>query len=260
MRANRSDRLRRAVSLLEAVVALVILAGATLSSLTLFQLGLRRQSHSSQRVLAVAVAERVLEEHRYNARTLAGYQALHGLVGSYAADPLEPTFEVATQAEEQILHSPCSALDESADPRLLGSSSYCLHTVVRWNAGDPGVRLSTLIAEPRQLVASIQFSGVPGSLAHDASADIFAQLLDNNGAVIPDVKFQFWIKPRTANATLVRPRNGQQVRIINRLAPAPSVDATHNPGPTYSDGECIVQARARYFGQIITANTTPIQL
>ena len=260
MRANRFDRSRRAVSLLEAVVALVILAGATLSSLTLFHLGLRRQSQSSQRILAVAVAERVLEEHRYNARTLSGYQALHSLGGSYAADPLEPGFEVATQADEQILHSPCSALDEAADPRLLGSSSYCLHTVVRWNASDPGIRMATLIAEPRQIVASIHFSGVPASLAHDASADIFAQLLDSNGAVIPDVKFQFWVKPRTANATLVRPRNGQQVRLINRLAPAPSLDATHNPGPTYSNGECILQARARYFGQLITANSTPIQL
>ena len=258
---KRQSKSRQAVSLLEAVVALVVLAGATLSSLTLFHLGLRRQSQSSQRTLAIAVAERTLEDYRYQARTIAGYRALQSLNGnSYAGDSLEPAFEVATLAEQQVLHSPCSAFDEAADPRDLRSSSYRLTTVVRWNQSDPGVRLVTLVAEPHQEARRIRFTGLPSSLAHDASADISAQLVDVNGAVIPDVKFQFWVKPRTANASLRRPRNGQQVLLLNRLAPPVGSDITNAPAATYSNGLCVLQARARYFGRILSADAPPIQL
>lgn len=250
---------RRGLSILEASVALVILAGATLSSITLFHLGLRRQTQSSQRILAVGIAEQRLEELRYQSIERPGFRRLSSFNGTYLQDPAHPGFEIAVQAHPVTLHSPCSTFDEADEPRVLESSAFQILAVVRWNQRDPGVRLHTLISEPRAPYERIQFSGLFTLLQRDGERELSAALLDRDGQAIPGVKFQFWIRPRSANATLRRYRDGQRARVINRLDPLVSEDGPGSDA-TYAGGECIVTARARYFGQEIRQDSPAMEL
>lgn len=252
-------RFNSGLSLLETSVALVVLAGATLGSLALFHLGYQRQTQSSHRVLAVAVAERQLEELRLQASERPGFQRLRNLDGSYRPDATDSRFEVAMLAQEMTLHSPCSTLDEVGDPRVLESSAFQIATVVRWSRARPGIRLHTVLTEPRAPYERIRFAGDFSPLAREGERELTAALLDQDGQPIPGVKFQFWIRPRSAPATLNRMRDGRRARLIHRLENTPEEDSG-TPAPSYSEGECIVTARARYFGQVIRQDSPPLDL
>jgi type II secretory pathway pseudopilin PulG len=250
-----SSKGRSGVTLLEAVVALMILSGATLSVLTLFHLGLRHQTQSSQRVLAVSLAEQRIEELRHRARTPAGFRQLRSFSQVYTPDSERPKFRVATRVNEEEIHSPCSAFDQLDDPRLIDASALRLTTYVVWNPNTPGVRLTALVTEPRLEHSNVRWNDIPASLAKDQDVRVSADLLDLSEQPIPGVKFQFWIKPRTSTATLRRARDGRQLNVVNRIDPVDAADLVHYPG-----GGVILTARARYFGQVLSADSAEIEL
>lgn len=246
---------RRGLGLIEAVVALMILSGATLSVLTLFHLGLRHQTQSSQRVLAVSLAEQRIEELRHQARTPAGFRELRTYSQVYTPDPARPKFRVATRVREEEIHSPCSAFDQPDEPRLIDASALRLTTYVIWNENQSGVRLTALVTEPRLAHSNVRWNDIPASLARGQEVELSADLLDLSDQPIPGVKFQFWIKPRTSTATIRRRRDGRRMNVTNRVDPVDAADLVHYPG-----GGVVLTARARYFGQVLSADSAEIVL
>lgn len=249
---------RRGVTLLEAVLAMVLLCGATLSTLTMFHLGLHHQTQSAARMEALSIAEQRMEECRNRALSDSGFASLTDYTGSYAPDPDRAGYQVATLAEWHELHSSCSAYDDDpAQQRLMTQSAMRLSTCVKWNDNEPPVHLTTLVTEPRKQFQGIVFDDIPASLAVDEDVRVGARLLDTRGNVIPDVKFTFYIKPRTSNATLRRNRDGQHLRIANYVYDRDESGVT---GVVHPGGDLKIWAQARYFGQAVDENSTAIHL
>jgi len=263
--------MRRGLSILEAVIALVVLSGATLSVVALFHTGLRRQAHSDDRLQAIAIAQRHLEDLRVRARQTDGFEALAALVGVYHPDEIQPQFEVARQARWATVVSPCTGFYENLPEdrwRELEQTARWVDVVVRWSGPGSLVRLTGYIIEPLRVLADppkvkvFPLQDIPAFLPPDGRVQLQATLVDRRNLPVEGARFNFWVKPKKAAATLVKLRNGVRVDVINRVAP-PSFDGDDKARPAgqaYDAGTTVITARGRYYGIDVQGYSPDIEL
>ncbi len=263
--------MRRGLSILEAVIAIVVLSGATLSVVALFHTGLRRQAHSDDRLQAIAIAQRHLEDMRVRSRETAGYEALAALDGQYRPDDIQPQFEVARKARWATVVSPCTGFYEYLPDnkwRELEETARWVDVVVRWAGPGSQVRLTGYIIEPLRVlddppkVKVFALQALPPAVPPDGKVELQATLVDKRGMSVEGARFRFWVKPKKAAATLSSYRNGVRVDVINRVAtPAFAGDSQAKPaGQSYDAGTTQITARGRYYGIDVEGYSPDIEL
>ena len=250
--------LKRGFSLLEAVIALVVLVGAFAALARIMHAGLDQGARADQQAMASLLARERLAEMRAFAREPDQFELFLASYGNVTApDPGQPEYSVAIRSQAQTLYSPCSTLESpflspTDATRKLTASAYKVQVKVSWTRGE--FTLVSTIAEPRRPGPyRIQFTQTPPAvLARDATAPLAAELLDGSDRVIADVFFNWASQPVSGNANIsTQSRDGSSAEIQN-----------FNPlGLTqYTGGVARGRVVARYLGQRVNEETTGITL
>ncbi len=235
----------RGASFLEAIVAIFILAGGTLSCCSLLIQAFRFQERRQYVSEATLVAEQSLEAVRDWALIPANYDSAWT---TYSGVDLPPV-----GAAGYVAH-----IEVSPPKAYTGLTPGYREVTV-------GVRRSThLLAEVSGQVASplrtpanvIVEPVVPTTnLAVNATLQYSARLLDASGQEVPGVNF-LWSVESQAGPT---PPPG--MGSIQRIS-AHEARLTHSlvPGPGHQPGGVLVKARCRYRNRIFAGDSAPLEL
>lgn len=245
----------RGFSLLETVVALMLLAGVMLAQMACIQRATRYGRLSTQEQHACLILRQEISELRARsaARTGSGYgyDDLLTLSGSSHADPSNPGFVVSYQVQNFQGGSPNLSLAERdpAGNRRLMDSWRQVEVEVAWGtSAEQRVRGVTLLRDPpRELAAAnpVQVNPVtapPAQLARDARLAFQASLVDIDGRPLQGTKFTFSVEPVSGNASCQTSTTGESVELIN-------VVHLVEGGVDYTGGQVRLRAVARYLGK-----------
>lgn len=262
------------MSLLEAVIALFLIAGSLLVLLGMFQASVGYFSRAASRQTAALVAEKTLESLRAQSRQVVGNVYGFDLwdssppLASPTADPDYPNFLVNVSLRPTPLYSPCAMLAtawNSADPRVLKSSAYKVKVTVSWD-GHSSISIVGLLVDPLRSCApctanqpntSLTVSplgGSPSPLPHDQSQSYSVTARDSLGNPVRDLLTDWYFVLGTAGGSLVQDTRGTQVNATNALL-FPGQPTVY-PGGTAP--AMIVMARARLWGFEQVANSTSL--
>ena len=252
----------RALSLVETVLAVFLLAAQILLLAGLLAQFNRTQRDTRQRSRAALLAEQKMDEIRAWARqpgNFAGDWSVYQ--GQVTQPPEDPGFrlEVRVNSAGQPLYSPCLGLESPYDTKakLLHRSCVPVRVSVSWAGREPLV-LNSLIGEPvRPKPYTLTFAPDPPFTQPVPTNGPFgykAQLQDGLGLPIEDVMFSWRVKPLTGNASLVESpnRNQRQVRAQHAYLRYGTV--------VQVSGLVRLECRALYHGQLILLPSDPVQL
>ena len=196
----------RGVSLLETLLALFLLTGASLLLVVLFHSGLQRSRLAHVEAQARIIAQDALAEVR--AKTMTGSfripQDLNSVETSYPHPDL-PSMRVDIRAETQVLASPSTGEEAPyAEKRLLSHSAAKVEVKVSWDSGF--FRLVSLVGESPRVLENVVVSG-KGPISAGQGASFTVEAFDEAGQKIEDAFFVWWVDPLTANGTVVPSRD-----------------------------------------------------
>lgn len=213
------SRHRSALSLVETVLAVFLLAAQILLLSGLLSQFNRSQREVRQRNQAALLAEQKLDEIRAWARLGSNFAGTWSAYQGQLSEADGFKLEVRVNPAGQSLYSPCLGLEvpHGTRAKILRRSTIPVRVSVSWGGRDSLV-VNTLIGEPAH----------PGPYTLSCTPDpVFAQpvpangpfgfaveLKDGVGQPIGDVMFSWRVKPLTGNASLVDgpDRSQRQVR------------------------------------------------
>ena len=252
---------RRANSLLETIMALFLLAAATLLIVSLFHTALQRSRWSEQQSAAQHIAERTISEIRgWSAQ--GGFTAAQDL-GSWDGrtyqDSTLPEFGISIRAKMAALASPCESLETffpSSQRRRMDLSAAKVQVKVSWSGSRPGASQVTLVSfvseSPRQL-QTVTVTGNTGPLSAGTPSTFQATAYDSSNRAIQDIAFVWWVEAQTGTGQITPSHNGSQAVFVNQ---ARRSDGT----PFQSGGICRIAAMATYDGQEVIGYSGDVQL
>ena len=252
---------RRGNSLLETILALFLLAAATLLIVSLFHTALQRSRWSEQQTAACHIAERTLSEIRsWSAQgNFTRAQDLQSWDGRNYQDSTQPEFGIAIRATMARLASPCESLETfypAAERRRMDLSAAKVQVKVSWSGARPGSSQVTLVSvipeSPRQL-QSVTVTGNTGPLSAGAPTTFTAIAYDANQQPIHDIVFVWWVEAQTGNGLITPLHNGSSAVFVNQ--------GRRSDGTTFqSGGTCRIAALASYDGQEVIGYSGDVQL
>ena len=253
----------RGVTLVETLLALLLLCGTIFMVVTLFHTALRRSKNVHHTIRAAELAELALSEIRAAAQDADLYSGgMTAYAGTDHTYPEFPGFRVRTEVgPPRTLASPCSGLEgRFAAGRTLDDTVRTIAAKVVWGASDSqSLRVVSQLREPWRGAGEIVLRRV-GANTPVASDEIFeyqADLKDGSGRSIPGVSFLWSVRPLTGNAMVLPPllRNGRTGRFQHRYYHNPTtLDWVSVPG------QVRVEARARYMGREISQASPVVEL
>lgn len=256
-----SPRGRFGNSLLETIMALFLLAAATLLIISLFHTALQRSRWSEQQTSARQIAERTLAEmRRWSAQgNFLESQDLVSWDGKKFPDPTQPEFEVAIRARMATLTSPCESLEvvyPLAQRRRMTRSAAQVQVTVSWSGGRAGlsrVALNSLLPESPRKLQSVTVTGSSGPLAAGASSTFTAQAYDASGRPIHDIVYVWWVEAQTGNGQITPAHAGDSAVFVNQ--------GRRSDGTAFQTGGiCRVAALATYEGVEVIGYSSDVQL
>lgn len=216
---NQLSRHRSALSLVETVLAVFLLAAQILLLAGLLSQFNRSQRDVRQRSQAALLAEQKLDEIRSWAR-LGSHFA--GDWSTYQGQLTEISgfhLEVRVNPAGQPLYSPCLGLEapHGARAKVLSRSIVPVRVSVSWGGREPLV-LNTLIGEPPHpkpyTLSCTPDPAFAQPVPPNGAFGYTVELKDAIGQPVGDVMFSWRVKPLTGNASLVDSpdRSQRQVR------------------------------------------------
>lgn len=272
----------RAVSLLEAVLAIFLLLIGLLVLSNLFHSSLGYLPRIENQQLAALVAEEHLERMREWSETTSGSVYNYdnpGLALTYNGQsgpaPDHPHMTVSTNVTNLELYSPCSSFEMGFTPALpwnprrsLTSWASLVQVGVSWDNGNRQLKVNSIVARPalsfRSGLNKIVVSVAGATTLHEGESSNFTAVgYDSNNNPIPGLFFQWDISSVNATGKLQQSRDGSVANLTNRIFVPPNTAAQIPPysgNPSFSDGELYVRATARYHGEEFSANSTLIRM
>lgn len=252
---------RRALSLLETVIGLFLLAWVLLLVTRLFHVASRYAKESAQSQRAAVILDKNMQRLRTWAEQKAAgsynYAHLLSRDGETYQDPDDSAYQVTLGVSEATLFSPCTQLETRFPPASRRQSQAALEVevTVSWGTGqNRSLAGSTLIGDPpRQSVVVEITPAVLSDLAKDGDTVLNATLKDEDGQAVPGAMFGWYLNPHGGNAELLPDRTGRTATLKNRIK---------NPDGSfsYTGGGVTVVAWTRYRGAEIRGETAVIGL
>ena len=264
---------RRALTLIETIIASFLLVGGFMITVALFHSALRYTSQIEKVTVATLLADRTLNEMRVWARNVTNYRSSWAPYdGVTVAAPEYPDQRIFTQVSKPaglpipLLSSPGTAMDSmqiASDRKSLVNSCRRVRVSVSWPpyTAASTFRLVSLIPEPRLSWRNanpivVTLTGGAGPLAHNATTTLQAQGYDSTGAPIADLIYSYYVQPDTppSMASITQNRMGTTATLTHALN---LLNGTVSFGPT---GKVIVTVRSVYRGEERWGSSAPISL
>lgn len=254
----------RGIGIAEALLGIFILLIGVVFVMELLINGERIGAQAANVTRAGEFGERVIQEIREWARTPANFDSDWSTYqGQTVTDSSGMSALVECNPGGKVLYSPNTSLESTrTDARRLGRSVVPVEVRVSWGRHD--LVLHTLIAAPKKEWSAVAVALIGGSmpLGQDLEAEFAAQLLDADGAAIPDVTFYWRQNPLTGRGTMLvnnAPRDGTRMGLHHLVTLVPAQGALP-PIQEFAAGETNMEAEARYFGQLIEGSLdVPLQ-
>lgn len=238
-------------------MALALLAAGVILSATLFQSVLGYGRRVEARLRAAQLARHTLVSVRDWLRDAGNFD-------NPAAFSLETPevdgFRIDVSLSPLSLRSPNSSLDRYyTETRKMDSSYLRIEILVSKEGMEfpmvsiAGAPRRTLAATP-VVVEKVGGATLDMSMAPNASQNLQARLLDSSGREIPDVFFQWSVRPIDGVATLT------SVTRDGRAAALNNVSKKRDGTTVYTGGSCQVGAGTVYGGQDLWSFSNPISL
>jgi len=251
----------RAVSFLEVVIGLFLLAIVFISVCTLVVRAFALQSQTNQVIKATQMAETVASEVRSWAtepdQFISDWSGLETSRRYPEFPGLEARLRVGSGGElHQVLYSPATSFEAPllAESKRLETSFVPVQVEVYDERENKLAELYLKVGEPpRELPANpaLEVRTISGSttLNRDEVVEFEAELKDENGRVIEDVVFTWSLVPFTGNGTLLNQSpKGRTAQLQHVYFVQSGVTVLQ----MYSSGTVGVLVRAVYRGREIT--------
>lgn len=258
----RSDS-RRGSSLVETIVALVILAGSLLLVTALLNRSNRYQQRSESLLDAAALADKVMAEVRVWARTPANYSSNWGTWnGRLVEDADYPDLQalVEVKANNQKVYSPDNPTELAfPQPREMVDGSVTVRIQAARDVTSPVGRIMiwTLVAPPTPNTSAgapyvVVTSAAAGPLAVGATGSYSAEAFDGANRKLPPCCFEWRVRSGTGSATGQSnpPRDGRSYTITHDQSR--KNDTTGATEAAF--GDVSIEADARIMGKIYTGS------
>lgn len=259
---NQLSRPRSALSLVETVLAVFLLAAQILLLSGLLSQFQRGQNSLRQRSRAAVLAEQKLDEIRAWARLSSNF------AGTWAAyqnqlttPPDDPGFQVKVEvnSQGQPIYSPCLGLESpyGSEAKILHRSCVPVRVTVSWSSRDTLV-LNTLVAEPPHPKPYTLTCQPNPPFAQPVPANgpfgYEVRVVDGAGQPIEDLMFSWRVKPLTGNASLLPSpdRSQRQVRAHHAYL-------RYNTQVQVS-GQVQLEVRALYRGELLSLPSDSVVL
>lgn len=249
---------RRGSSLVETIIALVILAGSLLLVTALLNRSNRYQQRSESLLDAAALADRVMAEIRVWAQTPANYSGNWATWnGQIKEDPDFPGLQalVDIKAENQRIFSPDNPTELAfAAPREMVEGSVTVRIQAARDVTSPVGRIViwTLIAPPTPDTTATPYVvvtspiGTPMNVGESRS--FTAEAFDGSGRKLPPCCFEWRVRSGSGSASSGgQSRDGRTFSISHTETRENDLGATE---PSF--GDVTVEADARIMGKIRT--------
>lgn len=247
--------LGRGLTLSETVIALFLMASATLIVIGLFHYGLRSAGRAKDVSIAVRLAENKLVEIQEWATDADNFYSNWATYdGVTTVDSDFPGYNIFVDCDpgNYTIFTPCTDLEAAYAPnqRRMTESVVPVEISVSWGDRSPSKThtLVTRIGSPYQPVGVLEIQrvgGDPDPVPPEGEVLFEAVLKDTSGRAIPDVTFNWAQKPGSSRGqfSITGGRNRNTSRLVNRYG----TDDTS--GLPYSQlGNTKVRAYYRYHG------------
>lgn len=256
---NQLSRHRSALSLVETVLAVFLLAAQILLLAGLLTQFNRSQRDVRQRSHAALLAEQKLDEIRAWARRSSNFASNWGIYQGQVSESDGFRVEVRVNPAGQPLYSPCLGLEAPYQTRakLLHHSLVPVRVSVSWGGRDPLV-VNTLVGEPvHPRPYTLTFTPDPfftQPVAPNGPFGFSVELKDGIGQTIEDVMFSWRVKPLTGNASLVESPDRSQRQVRARHA------YMRYGTEVQISGQVELEGRTIYHGQLLILPSDRVNL
>jgi prepilin-type N-terminal cleavage/methylation domain-containing protein len=223
-------RYGRGFTILEVMMAMVILTIVFLVTFTLLHTAIRHMNTESKDVTGLIVAERWSEEiHKWAWQKSDGvhynfnstWSTYSGLV---TADSENADYTVSIKVRDHTIYGPSTSTVElipEADKRKFTGSCRMVKITVSWDPTDVEKRVSihTIIREPPRKIKLIEVtapSGIPVPIYKDQTVTFNAAGKDMNDETINDLCFKWYVIPMTGTGTVSFAGNGKSAVFTNK--------------------------------------------
>jgi Tfp pilus assembly protein PilV len=248
-------QLRAGLSMLETVIALVMLTASFLVFFRLFHAALTYSTAIEQRVLASNIAERQMAKLRGWSHSPVGagygFDDWSGNLNRSFPDEEHPEFTVTITSETAPLISPNSLLQ--SDQNLLQRSAQKVQ--VRVASPRVSTTLVSLVADPTRRLRStnpldVEVVGGVTRLSRDETCELKVTAYDRDDREIPDLVYRWFLEPLSGNATILD-AEGPTTKVRNVYGLDQNI---------YTGGACRVRVLAVYRGESAWAVSDTIDL
>ncbi|MBS2040332.1 hypothetical protein JST97_35420 [bacterium] len=256
---HQLSRKPTALSLIETVLAVFLLAAQILLFAGMLARSRQTQRLSQQRHRAVTLAEQKFDEIRAWAALPSNFSSDWSAYQGQISRP-EPGFEVrvACNPAGQPVYSPCLGLESQygSNAKQLRTSLVPVRVQVSW--GSASLVLNSLVGEPwHPGPYAIQLQPAPiftQPVQPDQDFGYTATVTDGQGKPLSDLQMRWFVKPLTGNASIVEggPRSQQQVKARHLFR--------RYGVPVHISGTVQLECTAQYHGQPLRQQTESIQL
>lgn len=238
----------------------------------LMQSSFQYQSMSKQRVEAVTLAQKTLDQVRAWAwtRKSGRYNYLGNWSPYQATVTTEQGYEIRVDSKPGSvrLASPCTTLESlyGARGRFLDSSVVPVRVTVEWGDSN-SISLFSYIGEPPRSAETVKVRQIEGGdpIPSNNFGKFSATALDDKGDTIEDMMFRWYLEPKGANpgmGSLIPPWGGQVNPVVavgprdGRTARLKNSFRKQNGNWTVVGGKVEVQALARAHGRDTVGSKT----
>ncbi len=202
---------KRAVSLVEMLIAMFLLLAGFLIVFRLFQVSLQYNNLAQKRLTASRLAAKTMEEIRAWARDPDNYDK--NWDSTYPGTPYkdldEASYTITVRQKNHEVLSPCTSLEQrwvaSTKERRLQRSFRRVTVIVAWSdQPSDKISITSLVGDPPRELASdpISVNFASDALAAGASKTFTAALQDKDNNEIPDVCFEWYVVPARLGSLL----------------------------------------------------------
>ncbi len=212
----------RGFSLMETVIAIFVITFAVMIMAALFRSALDGAKRTRKIAIANVLADKRLQAIVHWAGQGNNFSDWSSVDGASGPDSQFPDFNVRSDAEAQVVYSPCSESETrypASDRRALYVSAKKVRVRVTWSpTSDPRnkVDLLSLVGAPPQPLDKMAMKGTVNPLSPLSSLTLNADGRDNANDSISDL-FYFWtLSPLTGYGQITPSRDGRKLVLKHR--------------------------------------------